>query len=491
MMMVVFVYRVYDFFFSQPPQTHHHNHIYKPLPNRSPQPPIKTSSQPREFLFYSVFYIYSISWRSWLLLLLLSAADPRSFDRSAVDGAARSPGAGLATYFPLTSFSSFFSSLSSSSAYTSFSPSSFSSSFFTCPLVPCHYGRVNMSARPTSQVSQYACEPCRKAKTRCDFSLPVCQKCIRKGRADRCSYVDPSTSARTWYSDNDMAAMAAGAPEPYQPAPQHQQHMQAEPASYGPPVVDLAARMPLHTRVGSLGLASFGGVFSENLDALGRSANVNGVMPNPSAFSTSAGITDSKVMQLGARLLYLLFENLPLYERVARASLESIMEGCVLGESMVNTMFAYLGEMRDSWTGYSKDASDKYNSLIGWSQRVFGNGRKALVVSPTTSPYEYFRSVADRWEGIGLLFAIIGQGAMLERDWRSIHRQFPDSPRDQTSLGVLAAAGAEACLQLCDNFGSEDDPLGWLLFQHIRLLMLVYGDNGRFSVYRLPNCLQC
>ena len=338
-----------------------------------------------------------------------------------------------------------------------------------------------MSGRPSGQVSQYACDPCRKSKTRCDFTLPVCQKCVRKGRAERCTYPDPSTASRTWYSDND-AAWGASPPGQQQqqqpPLPQQPQHVQVEPASYGPPVVDLAARMPLHTRVGSLGLASFGGVFSENQDALGRSANVSGVLPNPSAISTTAGITDSKVTQLGARLLYLLFENLPLYERMAQSSLESILEGCVLGDGMVSTMFSYLGEMRDSWTGYSKDASDKYNSLIGWAQRIFGNGRKALVVSTATSPYEYFRSVADRWEGIGLLFAVIGQGAMLERDWRYVRRQFSDSPRDQTSLGVLAAAAAEACLQLCDNFGSEDDPLGWLLFQHIRLLMLVYGDNG-------------
>ena len=326
-------------------------------------------------------------------------------------------------------------------------------------------------SRPTSQVP---CEPCRKSKTRCDFNLPVCQKCLRKGRSDRCSYPSAASSpVRTWYSDNEMAAMAANA------APPGQQMVPPEPAPYGPPMVDLASRLPLHSRVGSLGLASFGGVFSENQDALGRSTNVNGTMPNPSVASTTAGVTDSKVTQLGARLLYLLFENLPMYERVASSSLESIMEGCVLGESMVHTMFAYLGEMRDSWTGYSKDDTDKYNSLMGWSQRIFANGRKALVVNAATSPYEYFRSVADRWEGIGFLYAIIGQGAMLERDWRSINRQNPKAPRDQTSLGVLSAAGAEACLQLCDNFGSEDDPMGWLLFQHIRLLMLVYGDNGR------------
>lgn len=33
-----------------------------------------------------------------------------------------------------------------------------------------------------------ACEPCRKGKLRCDHHLPVCDRCVKRGRTDKCVY---------------------------------------------------------------------------------------------------------------------------------------------------------------------------------------------------------------------------------------------------------------------------------------------------------------
>jgi hypothetical protein len=33
-----------------------------------------------------------------------------------------------------------------------------------------------------------SCEPCRKSKLRCDHTWPICNRCIRHGRTDKCFY---------------------------------------------------------------------------------------------------------------------------------------------------------------------------------------------------------------------------------------------------------------------------------------------------------------
>jgi hypothetical protein len=44
---------------------------------------------------------------------------------------------------------------------------------------------------------EQACEPCRKAKMRCDHALPVCLKCQRRSIADRCVYLEaPETKQK-------------------------------------------------------------------------------------------------------------------------------------------------------------------------------------------------------------------------------------------------------------------------------------------------------
>ncbi|ESZ95424.1 hypothetical protein SBOR_4165 [Sclerotinia borealis F-4128] len=54
--------------------------------------------------------------------------------------------------------------------------------------------------RPRKRKDQ-ACEPCRKAKTRCDHTIPICLRCQRKGAATNCIYV-PSHPSNHGHSSN-------------------------------------------------------------------------------------------------------------------------------------------------------------------------------------------------------------------------------------------------------------------------------------------------
>jgi hypothetical protein len=124
--------------------------------------------------------------------------------------------------------------------------------------------------------------------------------------------------------------------------------------------------------------------------------------------------------------------------------------------------------------GNVQDEKERYyENLLGWSQKLFDERSQLIEVGPSTTPEEYLRRVSNRWEGIRLVFSIVGQGAILERDWKSVSQLADAASADQRSLGVLAATARDACLQFADDSGVVHDPLGWLLYQHIRLLTLV------------------
>ncbi|GIJ90576.1 hypothetical protein Asppvi_009535 [Aspergillus pseudoviridinutans] len=227
------------------------------------------------------------------------------------------------------------------------------------------------------------------------------------------------------------------------------------------------------TPPGTLGLTSYSGVFSDSEDYL------NGILAPLATVERSRVSSSQKQIQLGARLLLTLFENLLLYETVADNRSDNSPEGCVVGQRLVRMIFTAI---KDSYRilASTQDAKERYyENLLGWSQKLFDERSQLIEVGPSTTPEEYLRCVSNRWEGIGLVFSVVGQGAMLERDWKSVSQLADAVPADQRSLGVLAATASDACLQFCEDSGVVHDPLGWLLYQHTCLLTLVYGDNGK------------
>ncbi|GIK07291.1 hypothetical protein Aspvir_002951 [Aspergillus viridinutans] len=227
------------------------------------------------------------------------------------------------------------------------------------------------------------------------------------------------------------------------------------------------------TQPETLRLTSYSGVFSESEDYL------NGILAPLATLEHSRASSSQKQVQLGARLLLTLFESLSLYETVADNRLDISPEGCVVGQQLVRMIFAALKDAHRILAN-AQDAKERYyESLLGWSQKLFDERSQLIEVGPSTTPEGYLRCVSNRWEGIGLVFSVVGQGAMLERDWKSVSQLAGAAPADQRSLGVLAATASDACLQFCDDSGVVHDPLGWLLYQHTHLLALVYGDNGK------------
>jgi chromatin structure-remodeling complex subunit RSC3/30 len=232
------------------------------------------------------------------------------------------------------------------------------------------------------------------------------------------------------------------------------------------------------TPPGTQGLTSYSGGSSENEEYL------NGILA-PLATSEHHRVRSSpKQVQLGARLLLTLFENLSLYETVAENHSDNSPEGCVVGQQLVRMIFTALKDNRRLLANGEGAKERYYEKLLGWSQKLFAETSMLSEVDPSTTAEEYVRYVSNRWEGIGLIFSVVGQGAMLERDWKTVSQLADAAPADQRSLGILAATAGDTCLQFCDDSGVVHDPLGWLLYQHIDLLTFVYGNNGAKSASR-------
>ncbi|RLL93210.1 hypothetical protein CFD26_101034 [Aspergillus turcosus] len=218
-------------------------------------------------------------------------------------------------------------------------------------------------------------------------------------------------------------------------------------------------------------LTSYSGLFSEDEDYL------TGIHA-PLTLEQNRASPSPKQVQLGARLLLTLFENMSLYESLAENLLDTSPEGCVVGQQLVRMIFTALKDAHRLWATDATNTKEQYyENLLGWSQKIFDERSQPIRVSPSTTPEEYLRCVSNRWEGIGLVFSVVGQGAMLERDWKAVSQAGSTARPDQRSLAVLAATASDACLQFCDDSGVVHDPLGWLLYQHTHLLTLVYGDN--------------
>ncbi|GFF44932.1 LOW QUALITY PROTEIN: hypothetical protein IFM46972_07666 [Aspergillus udagawae] len=226
------------------------------------------------------------------------------------------------------------------------------------------------------------------------------------------------------------------------------------------------------TPLGTLGLTSYSGVSSENEE------DVNGILAPLRTLEHRRASLSQKQVQLGARLLLTLFENLSLYETITENRLDNSPEA--------RPHDLYSLERCPQNPGIVQDAKERYyENLLGWSQKLFDERSQLIEVGPSTTPEEYLRRVSNRWEGIGLVFSIVGQGAILERDWKSVSQLADAASADQRSLGVLAATARDACLQFCDDSGVVHDPLGWLLYQHIRLLTLVMVTMSRRNT-RMP-----
>lgn len=325
-----------------------------------------------------------------------------------------------------------------------------------------------------------SCEPCRRAKLRCDHIVPTCGRCRRKDKAAACVYRRNPTRARQ--SMGGIAAATPPTPATMSPTPRVTVHASSggpRPLAGSPYAVrdryieDWSHRLALNSTPSFLGPTSFSAVYSENEASLKQHSSITPLrLPELRSPDVACAVDDHQA-QLGAELLSLLFEDFVLYRRTAIASDEQISEG-ILGLPTVRTLCDLVEGMYNSVPGHL----DPQSRLLALSQRLFEGTTRELVTHATMTLDEYLVAFAGRWEAIGFILTMSGICAAHTIVDDPIFHGLRLTATDHKNLGILATAGRDQCLQFCDSLGVMSDTLGWLLIRHIHLLTLVCGDYG-------------
>lgn len=201
--------------------------------------------------------------------------------------------------------------------------------------------------------------------------------------------------------------------------------------------------------------------------------------------NTSAIIDDSQI-QLGAELLLILLDDFALYEHMATARFDHC-QGDLFPPSALRLI---LSSIRTMLHEAISDPANPLPFLLVLSRSIFTASSKPLVVDPAITPTEYFSTMPNRWEIIGLVFAVIGSSACLLPQ-HDLAAYYPPNrpPLDKKGLAAVCVSASEICLRFFDYTGVISEQLCWATLEHASLLTLLYGDYGTLSVPYSPSPL--
>ncbi|KAL4876373.1 hypothetical protein BJY04DRAFT_200083 [Aspergillus karnatakaensis] len=310
---------------------------------------------------------------------------------------------------------------------------------------------------------QPSCEPCRTSKLRCDHTVPVCQRCVARQRADQCIYHPcPLTKPR----ENRQRKEQVRAKRKSTPADSDKLY---EWASNAPsvPVRLGATQSPNESDEFSssviLGLASHTSDLFEDLKHFGYQSLVE----------ESAAPVDPKDVEVGAQILALL-EHLPFYAEVLDLRFK-LFEGTLFGPPLMREIIAQLKVLyHDAIRGCSS-AIGRQARLVELSKTIFKTTGTVIETHPDMTLSEYVAVIALRWEIIALLLGMAGRATyQISQNAAVLSRE--DIPgKDKHGFRKILIAVNDICLQFCQKIGVLGDPLIWATLQHGLFLADMHG----------------
>lgn len=335
-----------------------------------------------------------------------------------------------------------------------------------------------------------SCEPCRRSKLKCDHTTP-CGRCRRRKRPTQCVY-HPAPMTRLQRSESRKS------PGPYErsltgirsaadSSPSHScsskstsqangscKHVCLEGILRDRFIADWSKKAVSSPGTGVLGPTSYSAVYDESEDVIRSPTVTTSFRDLSKSLKRSQTLVDDADVQVGAELLLFLYEDFTLYECMAISKF-SHCEGYIFAPPLLRLLFASVRQMLKTAI---RDESDPLQDLLELSRRIFENCSKPIYVDAHMTPQDYFISMPNRWEVIGVIFSIIGSSAFLlpASDMINLH---PNAANvDRQGLALVGISGGEKCIKFCDNTGVMSEPLSWALLAHAALLTYIYGDHG-------------
>ncbi|KAJ9130756.1 C6 transcription [Pleurostoma richardsiae] len=376
---------------------------------------------------------------------------------------------------------------------------------------------VDLQASPASHTvtSKYrrngklqSCEPCRRSKLRCDHTVPVCQRCIKRRRTDECVYhphpltqsprhrspAIPTPSASSATHDSPQAPVQSIEPVltewhvasvPTLPLQLH--HDAAGPihvhrAASAPPL-EYARESGARVNPGFVGDTSYSSIFSEGLGNL-ELAGIDLEAPPAQAMT----ISNERIVR-GCQTLFFLKDRHMVNRFVSRFYEINEDTGGMGGQLMIKEWLQKLwiqhGDVLVGQTclsGHLPGHQDP-QKIRRLSELIWRNTQKPLAFDGKTTAMEWLALGTGpniRWEVIGLIAAEIGMCATC------LDPSEPFFTEHKVTRHVLSRKMLEisqTCLSFCRECEMLDDMFIWLLLENACLHRAVKGDRS-YGAYR-------
>lgn len=347
-----------------------------------------------------------------------------------------------------------------------------------------------------------SCEPCRKAKVKCDHHSPFCQRCEARGISASCVYrTAPMTRSpvpevrrthklstlqnQTWFGVLDLSGDRLSEPTlpstqasftaPLAPLAKTQTYTNAAsnavhsrpPSSLDSSDVELNAQSaPKAAGSGYYGSTSYYSVF-DRVDHV-PTATTDLQPSGPAGDTLSVDIRDddpgmSQSLQLGSWIL----QNL---QHV------SIIQSLVY-------MYIRISQVSPTATLIPLKAVETLQHLASGNvhalaQKITGNTQRPLQVPPEMHASNFstlFTGDNLRWEFLGLVFAWAGLSLSMSMLNDKGSATTPDGI-SKTSFAQLLTACSDACITLCRQNAHTNDILSWCLYENLILLTFQHGE---------------
>ncbi|PWY82157.1 hypothetical protein BO70DRAFT_336493 [Aspergillus heteromorphus CBS 117.55] len=322
-----------------------------------------------------------------------------------------------------------------------------------------------------------SCEPCRKSKLRCDHRFPICTRCARTNKQDRCIYRPSPMTGQSRRTDPGYEQPRSE--EMQVPRSVSEMGVSAGPSRLVTPSPSGVSGGRRLSQPGFLGLTSYDAALKDSRDYLGISALGTAEKERERAISLSEASNATSIeldqVHQGARLL-LLLRDFHLYKDIAEMWFRTT-NGCdPLGRPIMVLVFQALEENL-----IARLPDLDLSQLLTLSSEVFQLFNNRIPVHPLITIHEYITCMSYRWEIIGMVFAFVGFGTFMASDWDAIFQRQDRPVISRNDLQHLAMSAVETCVKFCEEAGIVNDPVSWLVLLHTHLSTLVYGDGDHRS----------
>ncbi|KAI8931330.1 hypothetical protein NX059_011671 [Plenodomus lindquistii] len=363
-----------------------------------------------------------------------------------------------------------------------------------------------------------ACEPCRKGKLRCDHMMPICGRCVRRNKTDKCVYHPaPLTKTRSvprnagvessspeshgldavnsdYHShathngateNNNTSAMSVILP---QPLPSISQLLEHNSISGAGAAGDLGTS---GLRATSLPTPAECQVDQENQQqqrSLSDQPNWDDVQhfDNKAAFINDFAVLAENELSIGIQppRLYT-----PPVSQVTQAHIErgaavlTLLKDFQGIQRYIDKWFAFAGGFvviapmvkiytNGIWSTWRKILeAQKPADLKLMSETIWKNTLKPVsrLLNRHTTPRGFCASVTGeslRWEVIGIIITLVCLLAQHVKDGDPILRSSEDVPVERAALALRMLNGSEICVSFCDDFKILNDLYLALLYEN-------------------------